>query len=296
MSTERTAPPDLHRTLFADGPMLFFGGPYSNLEATLALLAEAKRRGIPPSRTVCTGDVVAYGADAAATVDLLISAGVHVVMGNCEESLALNREDCGCGFAEGTLCEALSSAWYRHADGTIGPHHRSWMAGLPRRIDIVIGGRRLAVIHGGVAQISRFLFASTPAEWKLADIASAGCDGIVGGHCGLPFTELLGRHLWHNPGVIGMPANDGTPRTWFSVLAPGADGIEIRHHPLVYDHASAADKMRAYGLPEGYAAALASGLWPSLEVLPEAERAARGQPMAPAAFVWKASTLGAIHR
>ena len=43
-----------------DGPLFCFGGPYSNLQATVAVLAEAKRRGFPPERIVCTGDVVAY--------------------------------------------------------------------------------------------------------------------------------------------------------------------------------------------------------------------------------------------
>src|SRR5277367_268628 len=46
-----------------DGPLLVFGGSYSNLEATTAILAEARRRAIAPSHILCTGDVVAYGAD-----------------------------------------------------------------------------------------------------------------------------------------------------------------------------------------------------------------------------------------
>ena len=98
-----------------DGPLLFFGGPYSNLEATRALLDRAAALGIAPWRTVCTGDVVAYGADPAATVELLRNCGCHVVMGNCEESLAAGRADCGCGFPEGSQCERLSAAWFAHA-------------------------------------------------------------------------------------------------------------------------------------------------------------------------------------
>ena len=85
-----------------DGPTLMFGGPYSNLEATRAVLAEARRRQIPPERVICTGDVVAYGADGNATVDLIRSAGIHVVAGNCEEALARRARDCGCGFAQGS--------------------------------------------------------------------------------------------------------------------------------------------------------------------------------------------------
>jgi hypothetical protein len=41
------------------GPLLVFGGPYSNLEATKAMLAEARRRAIAPGNIVCTGDLVA---------------------------------------------------------------------------------------------------------------------------------------------------------------------------------------------------------------------------------------------
>ena len=80
------------QALRMDGPVLVFGGPYSNLEATLAVLDAARRRGIPPARIICTGDIVAYCADATATVDAVRAAGIHAIMGNCEESLAAGAE------------------------------------------------------------------------------------------------------------------------------------------------------------------------------------------------------------
>ena len=98
-----------------DRPLLLFGGPYGNLEATRALLAEGERLGFPPKRTICTGDVVAYCADGAATTALVRASGIHVVMGNCEESLGAAAETCGCGFDAGSQCDALAARWYRHA-------------------------------------------------------------------------------------------------------------------------------------------------------------------------------------
>ena len=92
--------------LAADGPLLVFGGPYSNLQATQAVLAEAARRGIPSQRVICTGDVVAYGADAAACCDLIMASGIWVIAGNCEENLAAGALDCGCGFGH-----ARKSPW-----------------------------------------------------------------------------------------------------------------------------------------------------------------------------------------
>ena len=88
---------------------------------------------------ICTGDIIAYGADARATVDLVRSAGILVVMGNCEEALAAGARDCGCGFAQGSSCEHLSAAWFGHADLEIGAGHRSWMRSLPRRVDLELG-------------------------------------------------------------------------------------------------------------------------------------------------------------
>ncbi|MGG5891173.1 metallophosphoesterase family protein, partial [Falsiroseomonas sp. HC035] len=256
-----------------DAPLLVFGGPYSNLQAMRALLERARALGIPPSRMLCTGDVVAYCADAAATLDLVMQAGIATVMGNCEESLAGGAEDCGCGFEEGTACDLLSRTWFAHASRQMQPRHRAWMAALPRQIEVRLGGRRLAAIHGGATQLNRFLFASAPDASLAAEIAITGAEGVLAGHCGLPFTRQVGEALWHNAGAIGMPADDGTPRAWFSVLALQADGLRITHHPLDYDHDAAAAAMRAAGLAEGYAAALCSGHWPSEDVLPPAERA-----------------------
>jgi predicted phosphodiesterase/pyruvate-formate lyase-activating enzyme len=269
-----------------DGPTLIFGGPYSNLEATRAFLERARQMSIPPERIICTGDVVAYGADPAATVDLVRTAGVRVVRGNCDDSLADWAGDCGCGFVPGSACDQLSSAWFAYADGCLDEDARAWMASLPLRIDVVIGGRRLAVVHGGTESINRFIFASTPADVKRAELDLAEVDGVIAGHCGLPFTQVIDGRLWHNAGAIGVPAHDGTPRVWFSVLVPLADGIAIEHRALEYDHHAAAEKMRHAGLPEGYAAALESGIWPSCDVLPTREIRHSGRALQPGVIVW----------
>ena len=273
----------------ARGAVLLFGGCTSNLQATSALLDEARRLGIPPDQTICTGDVVAYGADAAATVHIIRRAGVHVVMGNCEESLGARAEGCGCGFTAGSACDRLSAAWYSHADSQLDHEARAWMRSLPRRIDLLIDGRRLAVVHGSPDRINTFVFGSTPDDELRQLIRGTQCDGVIGGHCGIPFTRMVDGLLWHNPGAIGIPANDGTPRVWFSVLEPVPDAIEIWHLPLDYDHATASAAMRAACLPEGYAGALRSGLWPSLDVLPPEELARTGQALLPQTLRWPAA-------
>jgi len=275
------------RRLRADRPLLVFGGPYSNLQATQAVLAEATRRGIPARRVICTGDVVAYGADAAACCDLVKGSGIAVIAGNCEENLAAGALDCGCGFEEGTACDLLSRAWYAHADREVTTAHRAWMAALPRSLVLDLpDGRSLAVLHGAAHDVSRFLFASSAEADLEEEIAATGCDGVVAGHCGMPFARGVGEGVWINAGAIGMPADDGTPRVWFAVLTPRASKLRVEILPLDYDHAAAAAAMRAARLPEGYAAALGSGVWPSCDVLPPVERSRRGVPLSSVVIEW----------
>ena len=98
-----------------DGPVLCFGGPYSNVQATDAMLARARALGLAPQQIVCTGDVVAYAGDPVATVERVRDAGIRVVMGNCEESLGFNAADCGCGFKRDSDCADWSEVWFAHA-------------------------------------------------------------------------------------------------------------------------------------------------------------------------------------
>jgi predicted phosphodiesterase/uncharacterized Fe-S cluster-containing radical SAM superfamily protein len=282
--------------LHIDGPLLVFGGPYSNLQATGALLAEAERRGIPPARIICTGDLVAYCGEPQETIDLVRRSGIHVVMGNCDEALGRGGPDCGCGFPSGSACERLSAAWFASADRAVDDDARAWLAALPRRIDLAIAGRRLAVIHGGVDRINRFVFASTAGAIKRDELARSGVDGVIGGHCGLPFTQEVDGRLWHNPGVIGMPANDGTARVWYNILTPGPEGLRIEHCALAYDHRAAAVAMDRAGLPPEYRDALASGRWPSCDVLPYREICEAGVPLAPGVVTWTGIGASVLRR
>ena len=50
------------------------------------------------------------------------------------------------------------------------------------------------------------------------ELERAGADVVIAGHAGVPFIEKIGRGVWFNPGVIGMPANDGTPDVWYGLV------------------------------------------------------------------------------
>ncbi len=261
------------------GPLLVFGGPYSNLQATQAIRQIAVELGLGSSQVICSGDLVAYCGDPHATAAMIQQWQIPVVMGNCEESLAFAADDCGCGFTQGSSCDLLSSSWYQFSSQSIGVDLRCWMAGLPRRIEFQLTGKRFAVIHGGVEQINQFVFSSTSVDEKNRQLDQLGVDVIIGGHCGIPFGQRLGRRSWLNAGAIGMPANDGTRDGWYLLLSDSNDGLACSWHRLIYDADGAYQKMQSAGLSNGYDRALISGSWPSMDVLPGQEQISQMAPL-----------------
>lgn len=274
-------------------PLLVFGGPYSNLHAMRAMRQRSEALGITPERVICTGDVVAYCAHAAETVAAIRDWGVHVIAGNCETQLAADAEDCGCGFEGGSACDLLARDWYGYARALVSAEVKAWMRSLPDGLSFAFAGRRFHVTHGLPSQNNRFVFESTAMAEKVDALASAGADIMIAGHAGLPFIERVGAGVWFNPGVIGMPANDGTPRVWYGLIEADPDcgtaGVRLSIQALDYDHREAAQAMEAAGLLEGYRRALDSGLWPSLEILPAAERSRSGLALGGLSFTMPAT-------
>ena len=110
-----------------EGDVLLFGGPYSNLQATTAMQARANELGFSPESIICNGDAVAYCGQPEETVALLRNWGIHILMGNCEESIGNRLTDCGCGFEADTLCSTLSDQWYRFARDRVSEDDCNWM-------------------------------------------------------------------------------------------------------------------------------------------------------------------------
>ncbi|WP_231871785.1 metallophosphoesterase [Oleiphilus sp. HI0079] len=261
-------------------PVIVFGGPYSNLAALTAMKQKSAELQVPATNIICTGDVVAYCAQAQETIDLIRDWGIHVVQGNCEDSLANDKEDCGCGFDEESVCDIASKQWFAFARKAVNKESKNWMATLPTSISFSYNHTAMHVIHGGLEQQNQFIFASSSTKEKQKQLETAHANVMIGGHCGIPFGQQLdANHYWLNAGVIGMPANDGEASTWYMTLSKSASHIEVAWHRLRYTVSDTVSAMQTHQLCPGYAEALESGLWPSLDILPDPERKQVGEKM-----------------
>ncbi len=262
------------------GPILLFGGAYSNLQALEALRAEAIRRGIPAERVICTGDSIGYCADPNESIALLRDWGVHAIAGNVEMNVRDGLEDCGCNFDVNSRCDLFSRIWYPYTQKACTPISVAYMQGLPEYLVFGFAGRRMTVVHGNYGATSEFVWRSSSwSEVKAAAFAKTHSDVIIAGHSGVPFAQEVQDRLWLNPGVIGMPANDGTPRVWFAMLDDAGGQLDYSFHALQYDYKEARRRMLAQPLPKSYALTLDNGLWDNTEIMPELEASWTGLPI-----------------
>lgn len=260
-----------------EGKLLLFGGVYSNLQALSSLKKWAEENNFLPQNIFCTGDILGYCAQPVECISLVKDWGIHSIAGNVELNLRNNEVDCGCDFESGGRCDLFSKNWYSYIQSKIDLPSTIWLNTLPHHLQFNYGKDKVTIVHGSWFHTSEFIFNST--EWSVKKNSFSGSDStiIIAGHCGLPFINQQKELTWLNPGVIGMPANDGSTKVWFATLELKDEKPIPQFHQLEYDHDTTRSLMIAYHLPLSYADTMVTGIWDNCEVLPAEETSLQGQ-------------------
>ena len=258
------------------GKILLFGGVYSNLQALEAMKQLAEKENIAPENCICTGDIVGYCAQPEETVQLFKIWNPKSIAGNVEIQLCEGAEDCGCDFRKGSRCDGFSQQWYPYAQSQLSKNSMDFVKTLPDHITFNYAGKKVLVVHGSYFNTSEFIFKSTPWNIKAPNFEVNNYDVVIAGHCGLPFHDSKNYKLWLNPGVIGMPANDGNPSVWYAILDDKKGDLEHKHHSLNYDYKLTNALMQNGLLPEEYARTIITGIWDNTEILPPVESGLQG--------------------
>jgi predicted phosphodiesterase len=252
------------------GKVLVFGGVYSNLQALESIKNLAFADGISPENIICTGDIVAYCAQPKECIKLIRDWGIHCIAGNVELNLVNDIDDCGCNFEDGSRCDVFSRQWYPYLKSQVNQDDIDWLATIPEFLSFAYADKKIACLHGSYFDTSEFIFKSTDWSAKQKNFDALNADVILAGHCGLPFSHINEDKIWINAGVIGMPANDGTPGVWYAILND-SKGFNFEIKALEYDFEKAADLMNDKPLPQTYQKTLKTGIWDNCEILPEVE-------------------------
>ncbi|ALJ05062.1 diadenosine tetraphosphatase [Pseudalgibacter alginicilyticus] len=258
------------------GKVLLFGGIYSNLQALESIKQIAEKEQIPAKNCICTGDIVGYCAQPEETVQFFKHWQARSIAGNVEIQLRRGAKNCGCDFKEGSRCDSFSQQWYQFAQSQLSKKSLEFINTLPEHIQFEYANKKITVVHGSFFNISQFIFKSTPWHCKQPNFEATNSNVIIGGHCGLPFHHKENDNLWINPGVIGMPANDGTPNVWYVIIDDSNNFFNFKHYTLNYNYTLTHKLMKNGFLPEAYAKTIVTGIWDNTEILPELESRLQG--------------------
>jgi predicted phosphodiesterase len=261
------------------GKVLLFGGVYSNLQALEALIIMAESEGIPPENCICTGDIVGYCAQPEETIQTFKNWNARSILGNVEIQLRDGENDCGCDFTAGSRCDNFSQQWYPFAQSQLSKDSLNYLTTIPDHITFRFTNQKIAIVHGSFFNISEYIFKSTPWEIKQSNFDITDSDIIIAGHSGLPFYHENNNKHWINPGVIGMPPNDGNTEVWYAILDDSIKPFKLEFRKLKYDYTLTNRLMLNGLLPESYAKTIKSGIWDNMEILPHAEQQQQGKPI-----------------
>jgi putative phosphoesterase len=230
---------------------------HGNSVATDAVLADIDRE--RPDEVICLGDLVGYGARPNETIDLVRDRAIPTIMGNYDDGVGFDRDDCGCAYTNAGERERgqQSLMWTR---GMVSDERKAYLRSLVPELWREAAGVRVRFVHGSPRRMNEYLFSDRdPAS--LARIArGAECEVLVFGHTHVPWDRVIEGVRFVNAGSVGKP-KDGDVRAGWVLLTIGGDGrvtSELRR--VGYDVATMAAAIReADGLPDHFAADIETG-------------------------------------
>lgn len=244
--------------------LALFADIHSNLEAITACLAHAQALGA--ERYAFLGDLVGYGADPVAVLDLIerhATQGAVVVLGN-HDAAALGRPNDSLNANAQTAI-----AWTRTQ---LGEKQRAFLTGLP----LTVRDGNMLFVHASAAAPEQWIYVSSLREAE-ESIRAGNAGYIFSGHVHeqkLYYMGATGHPMPFRP-VPGTPIPTGRHRQWLAIVGSAGqprDHVNKACYVLAdlerdrltffrvpYDYDLAVQKIRSAGLPERVARRLERG-------------------------------------
>ena len=226
---------------------------HANLDALRACLDHARAQGA--DRLAFLGDLVVYGAEPGAVVDLVaaeVERGALAVRGNHDDAAIGGEAE----LMRGAAGKAI--AWTRER---LDPRQRAFLAGLP----LVVREGALLLLHASPEAPREWIYVTDPLRAAYALAAAGDARWILCGHVHEPvlYTAGTARPVPFRP-VPGIAIPVPPRRRWLAVVGSAgqprdADRATLTFFRVPYDWRAAAEKIRAAGLPETLARRLGRG-------------------------------------
>lgn len=226
-----------------------FGDIHGNIEALKAAYEAAKAAGA--EKIYHLGDLGGYSPFVNEVVDFLVEHGIEGVQGNYDETVAHDREHCGCK-AEDPVQEEMANRSFAWTKEHASQKTKEFLGKLPVEIAFVILGRKVALFHATPRKNNLYWFEDRSEKFFQEMAGKIGADILIYGHTHKPYRKDYDGKIFINAGSVGKP-KDGDPRACVTLIDITAEKVIVDFLRVPYDVEKAAQAIVSSGLPEYFA-------------------------------------------
>jgi putative phosphoesterase len=232
-----------------------FGDIHGNLEALKAAYAAAVSSGA--EKIYHLGDLGGYAPFVNEVVDFIIENGIEGVQGNYDETVANDREHCGCKY-EDPVREKMSNLSFEWTKRHASQKTKEYMRKLPFRISFQAEEKKVLLVHATPGRNNLYWYEERPEKFFLEMAARTDADVLIYGHTHKPYRKDIGNKVFINTGSVGKP-KDGDPRACVALIEITKDVVITNFLRVSYNVAGTAEATVASGLPAYFAERLKEG-------------------------------------
>jgi len=232
-----------------------FGDIHGNIAALKAAYEAVQAAGA--EKIYHLGDLGGYAPFVNEVVEFITEHGIEGVQGNYDETVANDREHCGCK-AEDPVQEEMAIRSFIWTKEHTSSRTKDYLRRLPYALSFVTEGKKVLLFHATPSRNNLYWFEHRPEKFFREMTEKIDADMLVYGHTHIPYRKDFEGKIFVNAGSVGKP-KDGDPRACVTMLDVTAETVHIEFLRVSYDVEKTARAIVTSGLPDYFAARLQEG-------------------------------------
>ncbi|MCX6090025.1 MAG: metallophosphoesterase family protein [Candidatus Atribacteria bacterium] len=228
-----------------------FSDIHANRPALEAVLTDIEKSRV--DQMVCLGDLVGYAPLPNETIARIRSLDVPVIMGNYDQGVGNNLDDCGCAYRtdEEKSLGQISLEWTKD---NVTQENKTYLCSLLPRYELDTAEVKILFVHGSPRRINEYLFPDRPDVSFLHMMEKEKANVLVCGHTHLPFHRSIGSLTVVNDGSVGRPRDGDWRAGW--ILLTISDSIQVEFRRCKYQLNFLRERYEKTQLPQTFFNAL----------------------------------------
>jgi len=232
-----------------------FGDIHGNMEAlkvaySVAISSKAEK-------IYHLGDLGGYAPFVNEVVDFLIEHVIEGVQGNYDETVANDREHCGCKYEDPVQAEMAELGFEWTKEHTTAKS-KDYMKKLPFEIQFQVDGKKVIIFHASPEKNNLYWYEDRTEKFFQEMAEKVDADILIYGHTHRPYRKDIGNKVFINAGSVGRP-KDGDPRACITLVEITAGDVKTDFVRVPYDVEKTASAIIESGLPPYFAEKLREG-------------------------------------